>query len=136
MTRSAIQAMGFELGPKILEQCRALFDEEQQALAERMPVSQADVAYGSEARHRLDLYRPEGGDDAAPVLIFVHGGGFLKGDKGGADAWPNANVGRMAAQAGFLGVVINYRLLAGGGGGRGGGRRLAAGACRRPWRRC
>jgi acetyl esterase/lipase len=110
MTRSVIQAMGFELGPEILEQCRALFDEHQQALAERMPVSQADVAYGLEARHRLDLYRPEGGDDAAPVLIFVHGGGFLKGDKGGATAWPNANVGRMAAQAGFLGVVINYRL--------------------------
>ncbi|WP_298400207.1 alpha/beta hydrolase [Sphingobium sp.] len=105
----AIAALGTDLGPDILIQCHALFDAEQGALLAQVPVSNGDVAYGPHERHRLDLYRPErkGG---APILVFVHGGGFLKGDKGGADAWPNANVGRMAAQAGFLGAVINYRL--------------------------
>ena len=107
--RDAIAALGTDLGPDILGQCRALFDAEQAALAAAVPVSQADIAYGPDARHRLDLYAPKG-DAPAPILVFVHGGGFLKGDKGGSDAWPNANVGRMAAQAGFLGVVINYRL--------------------------
>ncbi len=107
--RDAIAALGTDLGPDILGQCRALFDAEQVALAAVVPVSQADIAYGPDIRHRLDLYAPPG-NAPAPILVFVHGGGFLKGDKGSADAWPNANVGRMAAQAGFLGVVINYRL--------------------------
>jgi acetyl esterase/lipase len=107
--RQAIAAMGTGLGPDVLTQCRALFDAEQVALIDQMPVSIADAAYGPHKRHRLDIYRPQG-DALAPILVFVHGGGFLKGDKGGTDAWPNANVGRMAAQAGFVGIVINYRL--------------------------
>ena len=107
--RQSIAAMGTDLGPAVLAQCRALFDAEQSALLAQRPMAAADVVYGPHERHRLDIYRPQG-DGLAPVLVFVHGGGFLKGDKGGVDAWPNANVGRMAAQAGFLGVVINYRL--------------------------
>ena len=110
--RQAIAALGTDLGPHVLDQCRALFDDEQMALLAQVPVSVADVSYGPHERHRVDIYRPLG-SDPAPIIVFVHGGGFLKGDKGGADAWPNANVGRMAAQAGFLGVVINYRLAPG-----------------------
>ncbi|MEC3911830.1 alpha/beta hydrolase [Sphingobium sp. CR2-8] len=107
--RQAIAAMGTGLGPDVLTRCRVLFDAAQSALTEQVPVSHADMAYGPHDRHRLDLYRPQG-DGMAPILVFVHGGGFIKGDKGGVDNWANANVGRMAAQAGFLGVVINYRL--------------------------
>ncbi|WP_294131121.1 alpha/beta hydrolase [Sphingobium sp.] len=108
--RHAIAAMGTGLGPDVLTQCRALFDTEQSVLQAAVPVTQGDIAYGPHERHRLDIYAPLDATGPAPVLVFVHGGGFLKGDKGGADAWPNANVGRMAAQAGFVGVVINYRL--------------------------
>lgn len=112
--RHAIAAMGTSLGPDVLTQCRALFDTEQSAFQAAVPVTQGDIAYGPHERHRLDIYAPLDATGPAPVLVFVHGGGFLKGDKGssggGADAWPNANVGRMAAQAGFVGVVINYRL--------------------------
>lgn len=112
--RHAIAAMGTGLGPDVLTQCRALFDTEQSAFQAAVPVTQGDIAYGPHERHRLDIYAPLDATGPAPVLMFVHGGGFLKGDKGssggGADAWPNANVGRMAAHAGFVGVVINYRL--------------------------
>lgn len=108
--RYAVAAMGTDLGPDVLTQSRALFDAEQRILQAAVPVTQGNIAYGPDERQRLDMYAPTDSTGPAPILVFVHGGGFLKGDKGGADAWPNANVGRMAAQAGFVGVVINYRL--------------------------
>jgi arylformamidase len=109
MTRKAIAAMGSTLGPDVLSACRALFDAEQSALAAMVSASACDLAYGPDERNRLDIYGDASGP-LKPVLIFVHGGGFVMGDKGGSDSWSNAAVGRMAAQAGFLGVVINYRL--------------------------
>jgi acetyl esterase/lipase len=105
----AIAAMGTRLGPDVLADCTALFDAEQQPFASAWPASLSNLPYGPHERHRLDLYAPQGAS-SAPILIFLHGGGFLKGDKGGDRNWPNANVGRMAAQAGFLGIVPNYRL--------------------------
>lgn len=108
--RQSIASMGTGLGPDVLAQCRALFDAEQTALFAVAHPAKRDIAYGADERHRLDIYAPSGANGPAPVLVFVHGGGFLKGDKGGPDAWPNANVGQMAARAGFVGVVVNYRL--------------------------
>mgnify|MGYP000278760930 CR=1 FL=1 len=107
--RGAIAAMGTTLGPDILVRCRALFDAEQLALAGAVPPLAVDLAYGPHERHRMDLYGTPAGA-LLPVLIFVHGGGFVMGDKGGGDNWANANVGRMAAQAGSIGAVMNYRL--------------------------
>jgi acetyl esterase/lipase len=61
-------------------------------------------------KHRLDFYVPEG--RGWPVLIFVHGGGWTKGDKalkfGGVD--PYGNIGRFYAARGIGVAVINYRL--------------------------
>lgn len=107
--RQAIAALGNELGPDTLPAVVALFDEEQRAKAAACPAVAVDLSYGPHDRHRLDIYAPSGASDR-PVLLFVHGGGFLRGDKGDGGAWQNANVARMAAKAGFVGVTINYRL--------------------------
>ena len=107
-TAQAIAAMGTGLGPDVLAQCRALFDAEQRALASAVPAVARDLAYGPDPRHRLDLYGTPGAD-LRPVVLFVHGGGFLKGDKA-ADGWANGAVGRWAATQGWLGAVMNYRL--------------------------
>lgn len=106
---TAIAAMGTGLGPDVLTACRALFDEEQRA-SMVAPIAR-DIAYGPDERHRLDLYGAQDGT-LKPVLLFVHGGGFVLGDKGGKDAgdWPNAAVGMMAARLGLVGAVMNYRL--------------------------
>lgn len=110
-TGKAIVAMGTGLGPAVLAACRALFDEEQRALASRTPVLARNIAYGPHERQRLDLYGSLA-DEPRPVLLFVHGGGFVQGDKGGKDEgdWPNAAVGMMAAGMGMVGAVMNYRL--------------------------
>ena len=102
--------LGTEIGPNSLAGAQAIYDDEQQAIASQLPVTSADIAYGEHPRQRLDLYSPKGGADLAPVFVWVHGGGFLRGDKGDEERWPNAHAGRFAARAGYLGVVINYRL--------------------------
>lgn len=62
-------------------------------------------------RHSLNLFLPRGKD--WPVLIFVHGGGWTKGEKdltvAGADIY--GNLGRFYAERGIGVAVINYRLI-------------------------
>ncbi len=106
--RRTIVALGQGLGPDVLARVGALYEAEQRAFAGAQPVTAGDIAYGDHERHRLDLYAPEGAG-AAPILLWVHGGGFIRGDKRAGDLY-NAHVGRLAARAGFLGAVINYRL--------------------------
>jgi acetyl esterase/lipase len=55
-------------------------------------------------KNTLDLYQPQGRSEA-PVLIFVHGGGWTSGDKA-----LYGFIGQTFAQRGFLTVVTNYRL--------------------------
>lgn len=110
-TRLAIEAMGQELNPDVLMRGRSLFEEEQVQIAASLPALALDVPYGPHERHRLDIYRDAQADNSlVPVILFVHGGGFVRGDKGGDADWMNANVGRLAARWGCLGVVMNYRL--------------------------
>ena len=45
-----------------------------------------------------------------PGVVFVHGGGFVMGDKGDADAPFFNNFGAWAVRAGFVGVTMTYRL--------------------------
>ncbi|MEN9891095.1 MAG: hypothetical protein RLY78_1390 [Pseudomonadota bacterium] len=70
----------------------------------------ADQAYGPHERHRCDVYRPQAAPTAAPVadrpvLVWLHGGGFIRGDKAA-----RANIGWWGAAQGFVTVVPNYRL--------------------------
>jgi triacylglycerol lipase len=64
-----------------------------------------DIAYGPDERHRLDLYLPVDATGPAPVVIFLHGGGFIRGDKADREA-----VGDYFSRHGVLAVVPNYRL--------------------------
>ncbi len=107
--RDAIASIGRQLTPELLPRVQALFMEEQNAIKARIDRTHADIAYGPHARNRLDLYVPQGAKNA-PVFVWVHGGGFLRGDKYEAGDPYNAHMGRFAALNGFIGVVITYRL--------------------------
>ena len=67
-----------------------------------------DVAYGSDPLQKLDVFVPEAQGTKRPVLLFVHGGGFTRGDKHGP-FYPD-NITLWAARNGMVGVNINYRL--------------------------
>ena len=67
-----------------------------------------DIAYGSDPLQKLDVYVAEEHGTAAPVVLFVHGGAFTRGDKHG-EFQPD-NMTLWAARQGMVGVNINYRL--------------------------
>src|SRR5690606_14680846 len=45
-----------------------------------------------------------------PVIVFIHGGGFMMGSKGEPEAAFYSNIGAWAASRGMIGVTMNYRL--------------------------
>jgi acetyl esterase/lipase len=53
---------------------------------------------------KMDVYFPEAGGPW-PVLVFVHGGAWMRGDKSEAGMFA-----RMLAAQGYLVVSVNYRL--------------------------
>ena len=69
-------------------------------------VVQRDITYGSDPAERLDVYRQPGLHEA-PVVIIVHGGAYMFGDKA---AIPFPTVARFLAAHGMVVASINYRL--------------------------
>lgn len=67
-----------------------------------------DTAYGSDASERLDIFPAAPASAAAPVLVFLHGGGWSGGDKS-----DYAFVAAPFVQAGFCVVLVNYGLCPG-----------------------
>ena len=69
-----------------------------------------DLRYGPAERNVLDVFTSQEPGAAAPVLVFIHGGGFARGQKSSPDSPFYDNVMLWAARAGLVGVNINYRL--------------------------
>lgn len=66
--------------------------------------------YGPHARNLLDVFRPATASAARPVLIFVHGGGYERGDKRSPAESPfYDNIMLWAVANGMVGVNMTYR---------------------------
>ena len=66
-----------------------------------------DIPYANKsASEKLDIYLPDEGKGPFPVIISVHGGAFLGGDK--ADAQLNPML--QGLKLGYAVVSVNYRL--------------------------
>ncbi|WP_081063948.1 alpha/beta hydrolase [Burkholderia cepacia] len=100
-----LQSLGARFDPDVLQATRSLY----RLHLDLVPAGdeRTDVVYGVHERHRLDVYSASG--SARAIVIFVHGGGFVAGDKN-ADGTFYANVGRWLARHGFTAVLPNYRL--------------------------
>lgn len=66
---------------------------------------QENVAYGLRARHRLDLFRTQTPREHRPLIVFVHGGAWMHGDKK-----DYRFIGEAFAKEGFDVAVVNYHL--------------------------
>ncbi len=66
------------------------------------------LAYGSDPLQSLDFYPAQGARRDAPLVLFVHGGGWKRGSKDNADGtWKAPHF----TQAGYAYASINYRLV-------------------------
>lgn len=76
---------------------------------EKTPVAAqviTDVSFGADAKQKMDVYLPEGRNEQTPVVVMLHGGGFVAGDK--------AEIAARALQfsaKGFAVINVNYRLV-------------------------
>src|SRR5262249_21258684 len=56
----------------------------------------------------LDVFAPKGAPGPAPVVLFVHGGTWMYGDKNFFGIY--RGLGKFPARHGVVAVMINYRL--------------------------
>ncbi len=71
-------------------------------------ITSRDLAYAPpvpDGKHELDVYAPAGAR-ALPVVVFIHGGGFMQGDRS-----QYADLGRALARIGVVAVLPSYRLI-------------------------
>lgn len=69
-----------------------------------------DIAFGDDPLQSLSLWRPTAQSPAgtAPLIIFVHGGGWSRGSKDNATG--TSKIGHFTAE-GYAFASINYRLV-------------------------
>jgi acetyl esterase len=68
-----------------------------------------NLPYGEDARQVLDVYQPIWRANA-PVVIFIHGGAYVRGDKDLYDGEMYGNIAIWFARHGALGINATYRL--------------------------
>jgi len=79
------------------------------SLLEKTKQMHASVKYGDKERNHFDVYLPKrnGAEGAtAPVVLFVHGGVWVSGDK-----WNYAPMARRLAEEGALVFIMEYSLF-------------------------
>lgn len=101
---AGIAALGPVLDPPMIAKTRALMDP----LAPMTPPAGVavakDVAYGDDPLQKIDIYSPAKAR-GLPIVVFVHGGGFVGGDKNDYN-----NVPTYFSQHGMVAVNADYRL--------------------------
>ena len=106
--RAKLAALGNDISPPMLQGTTALLATLAPPRNPAVEVTR-DQQYGPNERNRLDVFRL-GAAVRAPVLVYVHGGGFVMGDKTSPGSPFYDNIGQWAAQQGCVGVTLTYRL--------------------------
>lgn len=108
-TVERIRALGREIMPAV-QGSQAVYAAEH----EKEPYADVEVIrdarYGPHERNRLDVFSAAGAKGRRPIFVFVHGGGFVMGDKRTPGSPYLDNIALWAARHGMVGVNITYRL--------------------------
>ena len=65
-----------------------------------------DIPYGSHERHKLDIFIPEKPKCTSGVILFIHGGGWVQGDKSG-----HHHDNDFFVKSGYITATMNYRYV-------------------------
>lgn len=107
----AIGRLGRDINPVTLDATRCLVLPLLAGAAPTDVQIARDIRYGDAQRHRLDVFTAVGAPaPQRPVLIFVHGGGFIAGDKHTPGTPFYDNIGIWAVRNGCNAVNMTYRL--------------------------
>jgi triacylglycerol lipase len=106
--RASIAEIGATFDEHIFGRTRALYTPFVQQQPRDSVLLTEDLAFGPDPRQTLDVYQPRGRHQA-PVLVYVPGGGFVRGSKN-VDGAFYGNLGIYFARHGWLTIVTNYRL--------------------------
>jgi acetyl esterase/lipase len=123
----ALRALMAEVGPVWAHDMRrhrdrvwAAFEPGLRTAPQDGVTCERDLRYGDHPRQVLDVYRPStdgdgsspdahGGRRLRPVIVFVHGGAFVRGERNISEV-AYANVLTWFARQGLVGVNMEYRL--------------------------
>ena len=111
MNREAIRGCLKEKASRLSENCRRelraqIGKRNIETKATRSAVGAAEMAYGNDPLQKLDFWKATKAE--APLVIFVHGGGWKRGDK--ANATGQFKAPHYLAQ-GYAFASLNYRLV-------------------------
>jgi acetyl esterase/lipase len=111
--RKKIRAIGAVLSPENLGAAMKLYAPFHKPEPYPGVTVTRDIKYGPDERNRHDLFLPASGGKDWPVLVYMHGGGFVGGDKKNPAMPYYDNVMVWAVKHGFAGVNMTYRLAPG-----------------------
>ena len=116
---ATLTGMDSAITPELVAASWSLLKPFHDKVGYQAPKIDRDLRYGPHERHRLDVHTADtgpGGEESgaghhgAPVLVFVHGGGFTGGDKVVPGTPQYDHIGAWAVRNGWVGVTITYRL--------------------------
>jgi arylformamidase len=116
--REIVKLCGLSFDPRKMAQCVAakvdvLSDGCRKELVERMVRKRAQIpgqrelAYGGDAKQRLDFVAPKAAAGPVPIVVFIHGGGWSVGDK----SYGDATKATYFTGRGYAYASLNYRLV-------------------------
>ena len=105
-----LAALDPEITPELAQASWALLTPFHEKAGYTAPQIDRDLAYGDDPRHRLDVHTAGDDETGRPVFVYVHGGGFVRGDKHIPGSPQYDLVGAWAVRHGYVGVTMTYRL--------------------------
>jgi hypothetical protein len=105
-----LKALDPAITPELRQASWALLTPFHEKAGYTAPQIDRDLRYGDDPRHRLDVHTGNDGAAGRPVFVFVHGGGFVRGDKHDPGTPRYDLVGAWAVRHGYIGVTMTYRL--------------------------
>ena len=105
-----IRKLGRAFNPQILAATYALYEPLQRRAPKDGVRIIKDIEYGDNERHRMDVFVADDKPDSAPIVVYVHGGGYIGGERSPLPGLIYDNVPTFFERHGMVGVNMTYRL--------------------------